>query len=65
MARRAPRRAVLAVGVAAPLPPAAPGARPGGSPGAVSFYVFAQVVAAHEPLVAHRAGESLLPGVRA
>lgn len=65
MARRASRRAVLAVGVAPPLPSAAAGARAGGSSGAVSFYVFTQVIAPHKSLVAHRAGESFLPGVRA
>lgn len=65
MARRAARRAVLAVGVTPSLPSAAPGARAGGSSGAVSFYVFTEVVAAHESLVAHRAGESFLSGVGA
>lgn len=63
MARRASRCAVLAVGVTPSLPPAAPGA--GGTPGAVSFYVFTEVVAAHESFVAHRAGESFLSGVGA
>lgn len=63
MARRAARRAVLAVGVTPSLPSAAPGAC--GSPGAVSFYVFTQVIAAHESFVAHRAGEPFLSGVGA
>lgn len=63
MARRAARRAVLAVGVTPSLPSATPGA--GRSPGAVSFYVFTEVIAAHESFVAHRAGESFLSGVGA
>lgn len=63
MARRAARCAVLAVGVTPSLPSAAPGA--GGSPGAVRFYVFTEVIAAHESFVAHRAGESFLSGVGA
>lgn len=65
MARGAARRAVLAVGVTPSLPSAAPGARAGGPPGAVSFYMFTEVVAAHESLVAHRAGEPFLSGVGA
>lgn len=64
MASRAPRGAVLTVGIASPLSPAAR-ARPGGAPGAVSLYVFTQMVAPHKPLVADRTGESFLPGVRA
>lgn len=63
MARWASRRAVLAVGIAPPLPSAAPGARAGGSSGAVSLYMFTQVIATHKSLVAHRTGESFLAGV--
>lgn len=63
MAWRASRRAVLAVGIAPSLSPAAAGARTGGSSSAVSFYVFTQVIAAHKSLVAHRTGEPFLPGV--
>lgn len=64
MARRAPRRAVLAVGVTAPLAPAS-GAGARGAAGAVSLDVLAQVIASHEALVAHGASKPLLAGVRA
>lgn len=62
VARGAPRCAVLAFGIA---PPLAPGARTGRPTGAVSLDVLTQVVASHKPLVAHRAGEPFLAGVRA
>ena len=63
MARRAPRRAVLAVGVTSSLPSAAPGARSGRPTGRVSFNVFTQVVTSHKSLVANRTREPFLPGV--
>ena len=62
VARRAACGAVLAVGVAALLA-AASGPRRAAAAAAVRLHVLAEVVAAHEALVAHRAGEALLAGV--